>query len=74
MEVALQPLVACLRVLLPVLLVASLWVVAPTAALAESRLASVCKSDPASIRAMLEDPLLADFFEMTCGAGGGYRA
>lgn len=33
-----------------------------------SPLASVCQSDPVSIRAMLEDPLLADFFELTCGA------
>lgn len=41
---------------------------APLSALANSPLASVCKSDPASIRAMLDDPLLADFFEMTCGA------
>ena len=36
-------------------------------AFAQSPLASVCQSDPASIKAMLEDPLLADFFEMTCG-------
>lgn len=35
---------------------------------AESPLQSVCNSDPASIRAMLDDPLLADFFEMTCGS------
>lgn len=35
---------------------------------AQSPLTSVCKSDPASIKAMLEDPLLAEFFELTCGS------
>ena len=34
---------------------------------ANDTLNSVCRSDPASIQAMLTDPLLADFFEMTCG-------
>ena len=59
---------ACLRRSLPVLLVTGFGIAAPAVVSAESKLASVCQSDPASIRAMLEDPLLADFFEMTCGA------
>ena len=49
------------------LLVTGFGIAAPAVVSAESKLASVCQSDPASIRAMLEDPLLADFFEMTCG-------
>jgi hemolysin activation/secretion protein len=52
----------CLRLLFPVSL-ATL----SSSALANDTLNSVCRSDPASIQAMLADPLLADFFEMTCG-------
>lgn len=46
----------------------SLGLAAPVLnAQANDTLSSVCRSDPASIQAMLTDPLLADFFEMTCG-------
>ena len=68
MKVSLSFSLACLRRSLPVLLVTGFGIAAPAVVSAESKLASVCQSDPASIRAMLEDPLLADFFEMTCGA------
>ena len=61
-------LLSCLRTLPLMLSVTGVGVAAPAVVLAKSPLASVCQSDPASIRAMLEDPLLADFFEMTCGA------